>query len=78
MEGALMDYICMPAMPFYFYGVRDVIEVNRLEEYPSMEKCRRVHRSAFRLYEMLYPQRIGKNGKTSGFYGKFEEKEFVE
>ncbi len=77
MEGALQDYICMPAMPFYFYGLTDVIEINRLEEYPSLEKCRSIHSSAFELHELLYPQKLGRNGRISGFYSAFDEKEFI-
>jgi len=78
MIPALRDYVCMPALPFYFYGIKDVIEINRLEEIPSVEKCRGIHRSDFRLYEIMYPQRIGKNGKTAGFYAEFDKKEFIQ
>ncbi len=77
MTPALMDYICMPAMPYYFYGTENVIEVNRLEESPSIEKCRSIHHTSFDLYEILYPQKMGKNGRTSGFYSAFDEKEFI-
>ncbi len=78
MADALTDYICMPAMPFYLYGIKDVIEVNRLEECPSIEKCRRMHRSALNLCDILYTQKPGRNGKTAGFYADMEHKEYID
>ncbi len=78
MMDALADYICMPAMPLYRYGIRDVIEVNRLEECPSIEKCRRIHRSALNLCDILYTQKPGLNGKTAGFYADMNHKEYID
>lgn len=49
----------MPALPYYLWGTRDVIEVNRLEECPSIEKCKRIHNGKFHLHSMLFPQRGG-------------------
>ncbi len=78
MMGALTDYICMPAMPLYLYGLKDVIEVNRLEECPSIEKCRRIHRSSLNLCDILYTQKPGTNGKTAGFYADMNHKEYID
>ncbi len=78
MMEALTDYICMPAMPLYLYGIRDVIEVNRIEECPSIEKCRRIHRSALNLCDILYTQKPGTNGKTAGFYADMDHKEYID
>lgn len=78
MTEALTDYICMPAMPLYLYGIKDVIEVNRLEECPSIEKCRRIHRSSLNLCDILYIQKPGTNGKTAGFYADMNHKEYID
>ncbi len=78
MMEALTDYICMPAMPLYLYGLKDVIEVNRLEECPSIEKCRRIHRSSLNLCDILYTQKPGINGKTAGFYADMDHKEYID
>ncbi len=78
MSEALMDYICMPAMPMYLYGIKDVIEVNRLEECPSIEKCRRIHRSSLNLCDILYTQKPGTNGTTAGFYADMNNKEYID
>lgn len=77
MEPALLDYICMPAAPFYLWGIKDIIEINRLEEYPSIEKCLNIHRGKISLNYMLYPQRLSKNGKTSCFYAEENFKEYI-
>lgn len=74
---AIKDYVCMPALPYYLWGTRDVIEVNRLEEYPSIEKCKRIHNGRFHLHSMLFPQQMSENGKTSVFYAKKNYKKYV-
>lgn len=76
-EAAIRDYICMPAMPYYLWGLEELIEVNRLEEYPSVEKCRRVHRGRIHLNSLLYPQKVCANGRTSGFYADRGSKKYV-
>jgi len=75
---AIRDYICMPAMPYYLWGVRDVIEVNRIEEWPSMPKCRRMHRPGMTLHTLLYPQRVSRNGATTSFFADRRHKEYVD
>ena len=77
-RDALMDYVCMPALPFYRWGTTDVIEVNRLEEYPSIEKCRRIHKGAMHLHSMLFPQEPSGNGRTSCFYARRKYKKYIE
>lgn len=77
-QQALIDYICMPAMPFYLWGVKDVIEVNRLEEYPAVNKCKRIHKNEMNLHTMLFPQRVSPNKRTSSFYADRKNKEYVD
>ncbi len=77
-RDAIRDYICMPAMPYYLWGVRDVIEVNRVEEWPSMPKCRRMHRPGMTLHTLLYPQRVSLNGCTTSFFADRYHKEYVD
>lgn len=75
---AVKDYVCMPAMPYYLWKLEHVIEINRLEEYPSIEKCRRMHKGKMKLHSMLFPQMPSGNGKTSCFYARKEYKKYVE
>ena len=76
-RDALLDYISMPAVPFYLWGTTDVIEVNRLEEYPSIEKCRHMHRGHMNLHAMLFPQEPCGNGTTSAFYARKQDKKYI-
>ena len=76
-RDAIMDYICMPALPFYKWGMKEIIEVNRLEEYPSIEKSRRIHKGSVRIHSMLFPQEASGNGRTSCFYAGREYKKHI-
>ena len=77
LRDALLDYICMPALPYYLYGIREIVEVNRIDEFYSIQKCKKIHHSAINLNELLFPEKTCKNGKTSGFFAKMEDKEFL-
>ena len=78
LRDALLDYICMPAFPYYLFGIREIVEVNRIDEFYSLHKCKKIHHSAINLNMLLFPEKTCRNGKTSGFFAKMEDKEFVE
>ena len=77
LRDALLDYICMPAFPYYLFGIREIVEVNRIDEFYSIHKCKKIHHSAINLNVLLFPEKTCGNGKTSGFFAKMEDKEFV-
>lgn len=78
LREALLDYICMPALPFYLYGIREIVEVNRIDEFYSIQKCQKIHHGAINLNELLFPEKTGKNGRTSGFFAKMEDKIYAD
>lgn len=77
LRDALLDYICMPALPYYLFGIREIVEVNRIDENYSIQKCKKIHHTAINLNELLFPEKMCKNGKTSSFFAKMEDKEFL-
>ncbi|MBR2729964.1 MAG: hypothetical protein Q4C02_05630 [Eubacteriales bacterium] len=77
LRDALLDYICMPALPYYLFGIREIVEVNRIDEFYSIQKCKKIHHTAINLNELLFPEKMCRNGRTSGFFAKMEDKDFV-
>lgn len=69
-RGSVIDYITMPALPFYLDGITDVIQVDCLDELGSFRKCRRLHHGAFRLHACLYPERISGDGEHTAYYAE--------
>lgn len=67
---SVIDYITMPALPFYLDGMTDVIQVDCLDELGSFRKCRRLHHGSFRLHACLYPERISGDGEHTAYYAK--------
>lgn len=75
---AIFDYISMLALPFYFWGTPHVIQIDNLDETDSYRKCRKVHKSAFTLSSILYPERLSINGKDTIFNAPLAYKEYLE
>ena len=64
---AVFDYISMLALPYYFWGTPQVIQVDNLDETDSYRKCRKVHKEAFSLSAILYPEKLSANGEQTIF-----------
>jgi len=77
-EEAVFDYISMLALPFYFWGTPQVIQLDNLDETDSYRKCRKVHKGAFSLSAILYPERLIANGEDTIFNAPPEEKMYIE
>lgn len=73
---AVFDYISMLALPYYFFGTPQVIQVDNLDETDSYRKCRKVHKGVFSLSSVLYPERLSANGKDTIFHAPLEYKEY--
>lgn len=75
---AVLDYITMPALPYYLWGIRDIIQIDSLDEADSYRKCAKIHKNAIRLCALLYPEHISRDGIHTVFYAPLEYKEYGE
>ena len=75
---AIFDYISMLALPYYIWGTPQVIQVDNLDETDSYRKCRRVHKDAFILSAVLYPERLSADGQETIFNARLEYKEYLD
>ena len=73
-NGAVYDYVSLLAAPFYFWGTKNIIQIDPIDETSSMEKCARVHKKEFKLTGIMYPEIISKNGIDTIFYAQREDK----
>ena len=74
---AIFDYISMLALPYYIWEVPHVIQVDNLDETDSYRKCRKVHKRAFTLSAVLYPERLSADGEHTIFNAPIEYKEYI-
>lgn len=74
---SVKDYITLPALPFYFYGVRNILEVDYLGETDSFWKCRKMHKGEIKLSALLYPIRISSDGWRTLFSTEPQYKEYI-
>lgn len=76
-NDAIQDYITMPALPYYLWGITEIIQMDSLDETDSYRKCAKIHKGALRLYAMMYPERISEDGENTIFYAPLKYKEYL-
>lgn len=74
---AVFDYISMLALPYYFWGTPQVIQIDNLDETDSFRKCRKLHKGAFSLSAILYPEKLCANGEQTIFNAPLEWKGYL-
>lgn len=74
---AVFDYISMLALPYYFWGTPQVIQIDNLDETDSYRKCRKVHKEAFSLSAILYPEKLCPDGEQTIFNAPIEFKDYT-
>ena len=74
---SILDYITMPALPYYLWGITDIIQMDSLDEADSYRKSCKLHKGTVQIYAMLYPERLSKDGKHTIFYAPLEYKEYL-
>ena len=76
-QQSIYDYVTMPALPLYLYGISNIIQIDCMNEVDSHRKCRQIHNQGLHLYAMLYPEYVGRDGKHTVFYSKLEDKDYL-
>ena len=74
---SVKDYITLPALPFYLWGIKNVLEVDYLGETDSFWKCRKMHKGQMNLSALLYPIKISADGWRSIFSTELKYKEYI-
>ena len=74
---SVKDYITLPALPFYLWGVKNVLEVDYLGETDSFRKCREMHKGTLNLSALLYPIQISADGWRTLFSTEMQYKHYI-
>lgn len=74
---SIQDYVTMPALPYYIWGIRDIVQMDSLDETDSYRKSAKIHRGTLNLCAMLYPERVSADGKNTIFYTSLKYKEYL-
>ncbi len=74
---SVKDYITLPALPLYFLGIKNVLEVDYIGETDSFWKCRKMHKGEMNLSALLYPIKISADGWRSIFSTELQYKEYI-
>lgn len=74
---SVKDYISMPALPFYLLGIRDILEIDSVDETDSFRKCGNAHKGTINLSCILYPEKLSADGKNTVYHAKQEFKDYL-
>lgn len=77
-RDSIMDYITMVALPHYFYGTQTVLQIDSIDETDSHRKCKQIHKNAFSLVGILYPEYISKDGIHTDYQAKLLDKIYMD
>ena len=74
---SVKDYITFPALPYYLFGIKNILEVDYLGETDSFWKCRKMHKGIINLSTILYPIKISADGWRTLFQTEMKYKEYI-
>ena len=74
---SVKDYISMPALPFYLLGIRDILDIDSVDETDSFRKCGNAHKGTINLSCILYPEKLSADGKNTVYHAKQEFKDYL-
>lgn len=74
---SVLDYVTMPTLPFYIWGIRDIVQVDCIAEVDAFRRCRRLHGKDIRLCGIFYPETFSLDGRYSNYSAKFINKDYV-
>jgi hypothetical protein len=77
MLESVTDYIFYPALPFYLWGIENIIQVDSLNETDSLRKCASAHGTAVHLFGVLYPEMLDKSASRAMSMAPADHKEYL-
>ena len=69
------DYISTPALPFYLFGSRSVLQVDSVDETDSYRKCRKAHKKVLNMGCIMIPELLCGDGVHTVYSAPLEWKE---
>ena len=76
-EASIMDYITMPALPYYLWDTTAILNLDSLEESDPMRKCMNCHKGSVQNFPIMMTEKISRDGKTSYYENTLEWKDYI-
>lgn len=73
---SIKDYVSMPALPFYLFGSKYILQVDSVDETDSYRKCKKQHKSAFKMGCILTPELLSQNNVDTVYNAPLEFKNY--
>ncbi len=73
---SIKDYVTMPALPFYLFDSKYILQVDSVDETDSYRKCKKQHKSAFKMGCILTPELLSKNNVDTVYNAPLEFKNY--
>lgn len=73
---SVKDYVSMPALPYYLWGIDNIIEVDSMDETDSFRKCRKAHKNDVNLSCILFPELLSTDKIHTIFDAPWDRKEY--
>jgi hypothetical protein len=77
MVESTTDYIFYPALPFYLWGIRNILQVDTIGEADSLRKCAKAHGRDITLFGALYPEMLDKTASRATSMAAAWDKEYM-
>lgn len=76
-RNSIIDYVTMPALPYYIWGIKDLIQVDSISEIDSYRRCRLIHGKDINLYGFFYIEEFSMDKLHSDSTAKFADKNYI-
>jgi hypothetical protein len=74
---SVTDYVFYPALPFYLWGIENILQVDSLNEADSLRKCASAHGGSLSIFGMLYPEMLDRSASRAMSMAPVELKEYA-
>ena len=75
---SIIDYVTMPALPFYKWGIHDIVQIDCISELDGFRRCKKIHRNDINLSGFFYSETLSLDKKHSDYSSKFMNKKYIE
>lgn len=75
---SIIDYVTMPALPFYKWGIKDIVQIDCISELDCYRRCRKIHTNDINLCGIFYSETLSLDKKHSDYSAKFINKKYIE
>lgn len=76
-KESIIDYVTMPALPFYKWGIKDIVQIDCISELDSYKRCKKIHGKDINLTGIFYSETLSLDQKHSDYSAKYINKNYL-